>query len=140
MNDIFGIGLPELAVILIIAGVVMGPQRVAEVARWLGRFTAQMQDISRQLARQLNAELAALDDGGDVRGALDEVQALRKQVAELRQEVTAVSTGTVREGKEAIDDTRAALENALDGATPRQQKNGAADSLPTPLDVPDDPE
>ena len=36
----FGIGLPELVVILAVALIILGPQRLPEVARMLGRAYA----------------------------------------------------------------------------------------------------
>ena len=86
MDSIFGIGIPELIVVLLLAGLVMGPQRIRQVALTLGRITAQLQKVSREFGRQLNAELDALDDGS-LRDTMDDVLQLQKEVDELRREL-----------------------------------------------------
>lgn len=159
MDSFFGIGLPELVVILILAGIVMGPQRIGQAARWLGRTTAQLQLISRTFVRQLNAELEAADEGGDLKGAMQDIQDLQRQLAELRGELTATTRGAAREGETAVRETQALLEQSIKppnlrasppvarrehgSAPPRPPSaNGAlpAAKLPSPIDVPDDPE
>ncbi|HMT22539.1 MAG TPA: twin-arginine translocase TatA/TatE family subunit, partial [Promineifilum sp.] len=42
MDNVFGIGLPEFVLILVIAGMVMGPERIARTARSLGVLTARL--------------------------------------------------------------------------------------------------
>lgn len=139
MDSIFGIGAPELLVILIMAGVVMGPQRMYQAARWLGRVTAQLQTISRQFARQLASELEDVDRGGDMKKALDEVKVLRQQIADLKKEVGSVATATAKETENSIGDIRRNLQPNL-SAQNKQTGNGTAVSLPKPLSVEDDPE
>ncbi|MFN2223211.1 MAG: twin-arginine translocase TatA/TatE family subunit, partial [Candidatus Promineifilaceae bacterium] len=84
MDSIFGIGVPELVIILLLAGLVMGPQRIRQIAYTLGRITAQLQKVSREFTRQLNAELDSLEDGS-IRDTMDDVKQLQKEVAELRR-------------------------------------------------------
>lgn len=118
MDSLFGIGLPELLVILLIAGIVMGPERIAHAARWLGRTTAQLQGISRAFFRQLNAEIDAVDSTGDLRGAMDELAQLRREVATLRAEFTGGAIGgTVQETRTALNDVKQEAERTI--APPR---------------------
>jgi Sec-independent protein translocase protein TatA len=154
MDSIFGIGLPELIFILLLAGIVMGPQRIRQVARWLGRATAQLQAISHEFARQLNAELDSIDGDGDIKGAMQDVQELRRQVADLKRELLSVSTGLTEESRSAWRDDKELLQRRIQPPTasdlmPRSQApaggaNGTADTtpptLPKPVVVPDDPE
>jgi len=49
----FGIGMPELLVILVVALVVLGPNRLPEVARALGKGLAEF----RRATSDINAEL-----------------------------------------------------------------------------------
>ena len=89
MDSFFGIGLPELVLILMLAGLVMGPHRIRQFARIFGKVTAQLQRVSREFARQLNSELDAVDSGemknvlGDMRSLQDEVEALRRELSQV---------------------------------------------------------
>lgn len=113
MDSILGIGLPELIVVLILAGLVMGPHRIRQVARILGRITAQLQGISRQFARQLNAELDALDGGDDIRGAMQDVRSLQREVESLRRELGGMQKSIVNEGKSAVREGEATFKGEL---------------------------
>jgi Sec-independent protein translocase protein TatA len=87
MDSFFGIGLPEFVLILVIAGMVMGPERIVRMARSLGVVTARLQNISRTFLRQLSAELDSVDDTGALRSTAEELRQLKQQVADLRDEV-----------------------------------------------------
>ena len=152
MDSFFGIGLPEFVLILLIAGVVMGPERIARTARWLGKTTAQLQAISRGFVRQLTAELDGADDGA-VREALTELQDLRRQVNELRVELNDTIKDTVDESRKAVAEGTEILNQSILPPTLGSNKNGsqtpaeekeaerpAALPLPKPVDIPDDPE
>ena len=150
MDSFFGIGLPEFAIILILAVVVMGPQRMRSVARTLGQWTAQLQQITRGFTQQLNAELDAAELE-DLRGAMQEVQELRRQVADMRSELLGVTRSAMHEGNQAVDSARESLtqkrsplpENGNTIGRPEQLNNDAAaepTALPKAIDIPDDPE
>lgn len=49
----FGIGVPELLVILVVALLVLGPRRLPEVARSLGRGLAEFRRASTELRNTL---------------------------------------------------------------------------------------
>ena len=155
MDSFFGIGFPELVLILIVAGIVMGPERIGQTARWLGRTSAQLQKISRGFVRQLNQEL---DSSGDIKETMQELQQLRKELTDLRGEVTKTARDATLGGRKAVEDIQNSIKppNMKPPTLPVPPKNegesdnangnnGASEStavpkLPTPLNVPDDPE
>jgi Tat protein translocase TatB subunit len=57
----FGIGLPELVVIMVIALVVLGPKRLPEVARSLGRLMSEFRRQSAEIMDEFQHE-ARLDE------------------------------------------------------------------------------
>ncbi|MCI0393586.1 MAG: twin-arginine translocase TatA/TatE family subunit [Chloroflexi bacterium] len=139
MDSFFGIGLPELILILVLAGVMLGPHRIRQVARILGQTIGRIQLETRRLTRQLNAELDALDSE-EVKATLQEVKELRQELQTLRRQADAVprsipqalgnaSKALQREGEQAL------REDGLE--EPDSEK---APPLPTPVDVPGDPE
>ena len=158
MDSIFGIGFPELFTILILAGVVMGPERIGRVARWLGKVTAQLQAISRGFVRQLTTELESIDDGGQMKETVKEIQDLQKQLAELRGEIRSQAKGFVTETKTAVDEVERSIkpptlgklipDDENDSVGSVDENNGASvdnepakpPQLPKLVDVPDDPE
>lgn len=144
MDSIFGIGAPELVVILILAGIVMGPNRIAVVARWLGKTTAQLQQISRNFMRQINTELAAADQNGDLRQAMNDVQDLRRQLHELRSELASAATQPIEEGKTAVQETQEMVKNALqtspENNTIAPPTHSKPINLPNLVEISDDPD
>ncbi len=150
MDSVFGIGAPELIVILLLAGIVMGPQRIRHVALWLGKTTAALQSISRGFVRQLNAELDAVDGGGDLRDTMNEVKELRQQITDLRREITRGTIAPINESKQILKESQQMVERSIAPPSLKRTNSGASDDgdqeasstpeLPKLVEVPDDPE
>lgn len=113
MDNIFGIGLPEFVLIVVIAGMVMGPERIARSARTLGRLTARLQAVSRSFYRQLHAELDSADEGGQLKSTVDELNQLRRQVADLRSEVFSLAAGAKADTRQAVRDIKRETEQTI---------------------------
>ncbi len=62
----FGIGLPELGMILVLGLLVLGPKRLPEVARMLGRFYGQLRRASDDFQRTIRQDLDAIERQEDV--------------------------------------------------------------------------
>ena len=137
----------------------VGPHRIRQAARWLGVMTVKLQMISRSFMRQLNSELDSLDSGGDLRGAMEEVQNLRRQVEDLLRELTTSTMRPIDEGKQMLAETRQVINQTIapPGLIPNSDSNneqskqiesdvsGEAEStppasLPNIVDVPGDSE
>jgi sec-independent protein translocase protein TatA len=52
----FGIGVPELLIILVIALVVIGPQKLPELARSLGKAMNEFKNAADDLQKNIKAE------------------------------------------------------------------------------------
>jgi len=149
MDSFFGIGAPELILILVIAGMVMGPERIGRTARWLGRTTSQLQSISRSFVRQLNAELDVDGETGELKSAWKDMQDLRRQLDDLKGELTAVTGSAFKDGEEALADVKKEVERTIAPPSFVPPKEEAAETaedpppslkLPTRVEVADDPE
>lgn len=53
----FGIGLPELAVIVVVAVIVFGPDRLPDFARQAGRFVRQVRRFTQAARDDIRSEL-----------------------------------------------------------------------------------
>jgi sec-independent protein translocase protein TatA len=54
----FGLGVPELIFILLLALLIFGPKKLPEIGRTLGKGMSEFRKASNELTRSLNAELA----------------------------------------------------------------------------------
>jgi len=54
---VFGIGMPELLIVLAVALLVLGPKKLPEIARSLGRGMAEFRRASTELRNTLSAPL-----------------------------------------------------------------------------------
>ena len=71
--DIFGIGTNELVLIMLLAAIVLGPERLARVAREAGNLVRNLRAYFGSLSDELKNELDMLDDLRDVRREIDHV-------------------------------------------------------------------
>lgn len=60
--DIFGIGGNELIVIILLAAIVLGPERLARSAREIGKFVKNVKSYFSSLSSELKSELDILDE------------------------------------------------------------------------------
>lgn len=60
--NIFGIGLPEMAVIFTIALLVFGPKKLPEIGRSIGKAIRGFQDASREFESEFTREAKQLEE------------------------------------------------------------------------------
>ena len=89
----FGIGLPELVVILAVALIVLGPQRLPEVARMLGRAYAQLRRASEEFQNTIRQDLTVLERQEDT----NRNKAVAKEIRERCADVEDVQTAVIQE-------------------------------------------
>ena len=58
----FGIGMPELLVIMVVALIVLGPKRLPEAAKGLGRALREFRHATSSLTEELNDAQIMLDE------------------------------------------------------------------------------
>ena len=86
----FGVGFPELVVILAVALIVLGPQRLPEVARMLGRAYGQLRRASEEFQQTIRQDLAALERQEDVNRNKAIAQEIRARCADVEDVQTAL--------------------------------------------------
>mgnify|MGYP001324825931 CR=1 FL=1 len=60
--NIFGIGLPEMAVIAAVALVIFGPKRLPELGRTLGKTLKGLQSASTEFEKEIQNAMSESDD------------------------------------------------------------------------------
>jgi len=85
-----GVGLPEIAVILVVAVIVFGPDRLPEFARQAGRMVRQLRQFAQSTQDELRRELGP--EYADLKLTdLDPRQAIRKHILEAMDEEDAAN-------------------------------------------------
>jgi sec-independent protein translocase protein TatA len=59
--NVFGIGLPEMALILVIALLVFGPKKLPEVGRSLGKAIRGFQEASKEFENEFKREAEQIE-------------------------------------------------------------------------------
>lgn len=93
--NVFGIGLPEMILILVIALLVFGPKKLPEIGQSLGKAIRGFQDASKEFEAEFKRETQQLEE--------------------------AVKTPTLSESKEVVTKEAATAESNNHTATSSQQ-------------------
>ncbi len=69
--NIFGIGLPEMAVIMVVALLVFGPKKLPEIGRSLGKAIRGFQDASKEFENEFKREARQLEESIEMSAELE---------------------------------------------------------------------
>jgi sec-independent protein translocase protein TatB len=90
----FGVGLPEMAVILLVAVIVFGPDKLPDYARQAGRLVRQLRRFAQAAQQDLRDELGP--EYADLKLTdLDPRVAIRRHILEAMDEDDLDATGAV---------------------------------------------
>ncbi len=70
--NVFGIGLPEMGLILVIALLVFGPKKLPEIGRSLGKAVRGFQDASKEFENEFKREAQQLEESVTMKAELEE--------------------------------------------------------------------
>ena len=103
--EFLGIGPAELLVVLVLALLVVGPNRLPEMAAQLARFMRAFRRYSAHVTREFNETMRDLEhEYDDMRGEWKQVgQGLDETARSVNQELDAAS----RETRQAISEAKA---------------------------------
>jgi Tat protein translocase TatB subunit len=111
--EILNVGLGEMAMILIIALLVFGPERLPEVARRAARFVNEVRKVASDVQRTF------LEETQEIRMPLEEVRrdlsSVKQPLQELKQEGTAARDDLVNTTQAAVSEVKAPS-TALNGS------------------------
>jgi sec-independent protein translocase protein TatB len=99
---VFGVGLPELMVILVVAVVVFGPDRLPDFARQAGRLVRQVRQFTQAARDDIRSELGPEFADFEITD-LDPRRAVRKYIQDAWEE-TDDADEPVRAGQRPLAD------------------------------------
>ncbi len=93
----FGIGMPELIVVLAVALIVLGPKRLPEIARTLGRAMQEFKKATNELKSAVNLD----DDFKDIKHTFNDVKGDVWNAAEFHIDQALPEKGKQENGEKA---------------------------------------
>lgn len=114
----FDLGWSEMAVIVLVALVVIGPKDLPRVAREIGKWTAKARSMARDFQRSLD-DMAREADLQDIKAELDKA-----------------TSGSIGKKIESFIDPDGDLKKALDPTQPPPQRQLGAEPTAPPVPIP----
>lgn len=126
----FGIGLSELIIIGIVALLVVGPEKLPEMATKLGRFIWDLRRSWDEVRDTVRSEMMNIKQPFDEirKAGLEAGEMVKKEAQKIKDEVRAVKTETEASLKEAVEKKPEEPAAAAVAATP------AAETVSAPQD------
>jgi len=87
----FGIGMPEMIIILVIALIVIGPHKLPELAKSLGKGLAEFKKASEDFQRNIQEEARKSEEKGK-EPSTSEAAAAEKSYVDAGQQSASVAT------------------------------------------------
>jgi Tat protein translocase TatB subunit len=82
--EVFGIGPLEIALIVLVAFIVLGPDRIPSTMRQLGKWTRQLRETANNITRDYNTE---------IREITGEITALQDEIRSIQRDLGGIATG-----------------------------------------------
>lgn len=85
----------EILIIALVALVVLGPTRLPDMARKMGRWTMELRNAARDITQGLESEVQEFKDAGqEIRAPMEEVRdEVKKPFSEIRDEMSGFGRG-----------------------------------------------
>ena len=126
----FGVGLEEFIAIIMVALIVLGPERLPIAMRHVGRWVRKLRDMSREFRREFAEEFAFIQE--EMSELRKEADATRSELAEIRRELGQTVQETTDEVTSIRDEVVSDVQGAVDAVSGRDTASAAA--LPPPAE------
>jgi len=138
MNPLSSVGTGELVFILIIALIFLGPERLPEIARSVGKAIRQFRDAVQNMSSEFGQELASMQEvSRDIQEGIQAAQDVRDLPKTLINSAAAPLLEAADPLKAAAQEARRAAEAISPPVKPKEPgptTDEAADEAQTPLE------
>lgn len=86
--NIFGIGLPEMALITIVALLVFGPKKLPEIGRSVAKTLRSFQDASKEFENEFKKEAASIEKSISMSAKLEATNEQKPSEVEVKESPT----------------------------------------------------
>jgi len=107
--SLFGVGAGEALVVLVLALIVVGPQRFPEIARQGGRWYRLARQYSNEVMKDVRAAVEEIEQEiTEETGDLRSLTSIREDLRAIRDDLDTVGTESAADAKQAMTDSAAA--------------------------------
>ena len=108
--NVFGIGLPEMGLIMIVALLVFGPKKLPEIGRSMGKALKGFQDASKEFETEFKKEAERIEKtvAEPMKATLEKPRALAPDADQETEKTDIAEAEIVEETAEAEGDSQAA--------------------------------
>lgn len=92
--NIFGIGLPEMALIMAVALLIFGPKKLPEIGRSLGKTIRSFQDASREFETEFKKEAHKIEESVKMKAELEASNQKKAEFADKSSNSIATETSS----------------------------------------------
>lgn len=79
--NVFGIGLPEMVLIMVVALLVFGPKKLPEIGRSMGKAIRGFQEASKEFENEFKREAAKIEESVKMKAELEQAEEKENPVA-----------------------------------------------------------
>ena len=129
----FGIGAFELFAILVIAMIILGPERLPRAMGTVGRWIRELRRLTREFRAEFDEEIKLLQ--GELDTIREEAELTRKELEDIRSDIELSMTEVQEDIEQAGEDIKeefSGAERDLRGDGPRRPRPGGARSRGRP--------
>jgi Sec-independent protein translocase protein TatA len=85
---IFGIGTLELVLILLLLILIFGPERITEMARWLGQSYRKLTGVTNEINQQVSQVRQAMNTAVDTKSLTNPLSEVTEEIKQAQQDLT----------------------------------------------------